>query len=260
MMKQPQIMGIINLTPDSFSDGGKFMNPKLALRQAVKLQNEGADILDLGAEATGPNSINISEAEEIERLIPTLKIIKKEVNIPISVDTYKAKIADLALQEGATYINDITAFRGDKNMAKIISKHKAKAIIMYSKDKTARTTIKRKRYQDIIKEINNFFNEQIIYARTQGLKKSQIIIDPGMGHYISAIPRYSYEIISRLKELQNSGQEILIGISRKSFLGGPLNERDSRGLPLAAIAYFNGAGIIRTHNVKATKEFFDNLN
>lgn len=257
---KPIIMGIINLTPDSFSDGGKYNTEDSAIRQALKLEEEGADILDLGAEASGPNSKDITITEEINRLIPILKKIRKYTSLKISIDTYKSQLADLALKEGADYINDITAFRGDKQMAKTIAHHKAKSIIMYSKDPTARTTITKKSYKNVIKTISTFLKARLKYAENNGLDPSSLIIDPGMGHYISSIPKYSYEIIARLQEIKETfEQPILIGISRKSLLGGSLQNRDQRGLPLTAIAYLNGASIIRTHSVKSTKEFLNNL-
>ena len=157
-------------------------------------------------------------------------------------------------------INDVTALRGDKNMAKVITKHKCKVIIMYSKDKTARTKINNKTYKDVIKTIGNFLQKRIKYAQKHGINKSQIIIDPGMGQFISAMPRYSIEIIARLKELKTMKLNVLIGVSRKSFLKGKIKDRLKMALPLTAIAYLNGAGIIRTHDVKATKDYLNSLN
>lgn len=254
-----QIMGVLNLTPDSFSDGGEFNTSKKALKQAKKLQKDGADIIDIGGQATGPGSKEISTNEELKRVIPVLKELKKHLKIPISIDTFNSKVAKEALKNGADIINDITALRGDKNMAKIIAKYSCPLIMMYSKDKSARTTAKNKDYKDITKTISQFLEERISYAKSQGIKAEQIIIDPGMGHYLSSNPSYSYEVLLKLQELQKLNQPILIGLSRKSFLGGELSKRDQFGQGPSAIAYLNGARIIRTHDVKGLKAFFQQV-
>lgn len=253
-------MGILNLTPDSFSDGGKHNTLAKALQHAAQLEKDGADIIDIGGESTGPNSKNISLEEEIARTIPILKQLRKQTKLPISIDTYKSEVARQALEEGADMINDVTALRADKNMAAIVAKYNCPIILMYSKDFTARTTIKAKKYTDVIKTIKNFLKNRIAYARLQGIKKKNIIIDPGMGQFISSIPKYSYEIIAYLHEFKSLGHPILLGLSRKSFLGGPLDKRDEKAIPLTAIAYLNGASIIRTHNVKLTEEICQSCN
>lgn len=249
---RPIIMGIINFTPDSFSDGGKFNTLKKAIKEAKKMEAEGADIIDVGGESTGPGSKNVPLKEELQRTIPLIKEIRKYSQIAISIDTSKAEVAKQALEAGANIVNDITALRGDKNMSAIIKHHKCPIILMYSKDKNARTSKKALKYKDVVKTIENFLKQRIKYAQKSGIKKSQIIIDPGMGGFISTIPKYSFEIISRLHELKKLKQQILIGISRKSFLGGEMQGRDEKSAALSAIAYLNGASIIRTHNVKET--------
>lgn len=251
-------MGILNLTPDSFSDGGKFNNPKAALKRAQEIEKQGADILDIGGESSGPNSKDITLKEELKRIIPILKILKKHIKIPISIDTYKSEVARQALENGADLINDVTALRGDKKMAKVIAKYGCPVILMYAKDPTVRTTIKNKHYKDVIKTIKKFLKTRINYAKKAGIKN--IIIDPGMGHFVSNLPQYSFEIISRLKELKSLGYPILTGISRKSLLGGVLAARDEKALPLTAIAVERGASIIRTHNVKATVKICQQCN
>ena len=253
-MKDAQIMGIINVTPDSFSDGGKFNTPKKALAQAIRMEKEGACIVDIGGESTGPGSKAVSIKEELKRIIPVIREIKKHTKLKISVDTYKFEVAKTALQAGADMINDVSGLRfGKEKMAKLIAKYKCHIVIMYSKNKTPHATIKQKKYTDVIKTIKEFFDKQISFAEKNGIKRSQIILDPSMGQFISAISKYSYEIIARLNELKSYDLPILIGISRKSFLGGKLNERDEKGSLLEALAYINGVSIIRTHNVKTTK-------
>lgn len=256
----PKIMGILNLTPDSFSDGGNFNDHKKAIKRVKEMEKQGADIIDIGGESTGPKSKNVTLEEELKRVIPIIKAIRKHTKLPISIDTYKAEVAKQAIEAGANMINDVTALRGDKKMAEIAAKYKTPIILMYSKDSTPRTTIKKKKYKNVIKTIESFFQKQIKYAASKGIKKKNIIIDPGMGQFISAIPKYSYEIIARLNELQKMNYPILIGISRKSFLGGKIEERDEKGKIPTAIAYLNGSSIIRTHDVRGIKELFKTIN
>ncbi|NIA01941.1 MAG: dihydropteroate synthase [Nitrospirae bacterium] len=246
-------MGIINVTPDSFSDGGKFHTLKNAIKRAKELEKQGANILDIGGESTGPGSKNVSLEEELKRVIPVIKELRKSTKLPISIDTYKAEVAQQALGAGANMVNDITALRGDPKMASVIKKHKCQVILMYSKDPTPRTTIKKKKYKDVIKTIKDFLKKRIQYAKKQGISNNQIIIDPGMGHFISALPQYSYEIIARLHEFHTLGYQILIGASRKSFLGGSMESRVEKEAVVSAIAYNGGVSIIRTHDVKQIK-------
>ncbi len=254
-MAKPLIMGVLNVTPDSFSDGGRFMDVKKAVARAKEMEREGADIIDIGGESTGPKSKPVGVLEEYRRVVPVISSIRKQTRLTLSVDTYKADIADAALKAGANMINDVTALRGDPRMGEIIRCYRAPVILMYAKDRTPRTTLKKKRYADIIQTISEFWKKRIAYARTRGIKKSQIILDPGLGHFVSAFPKYSFEIIARLPELTSLGYQILIGISRKSFLGGELGSRDERGLPVQAIAALNGARILRTHAVQKLSDF-----
>lgn len=259
-MARHLIMGILNVTPDSFSDGGQFMGVKRAVARARAMEREGADIIDIGGESTGPESKTVGVSEEYERVIPVVAALRKRARCAISVDTYKSEIAMSALKQGADMINDVTALRGDPKMGAVVARYKCPVVLMYAKDARARTTIKKKRHTDVVKTISAFWKKRIAYAREQGIKKSKIILDPGMGHFVSALPRYSFEIIARLPELTRLGYPVLIGISRKSFLGGELNARDDHGLPLQAIAALNGARILRTHAVKPLRNFLDSLN
>jgi dihydropteroate synthase len=252
---QPLLMGVLNLTPDSFSDGGKYNSIQKALKRAKALEVQGADIIDLGGESTGPGSKNVTIEQELNRIIPILKSLRKATTLPISIDTYKAEVAAEALKHGANIINDVTALRGDPSMAKVIATHKCPIILMYSKDNSPRTTIKKLKYKDVIKTIKTFLKKRISYAKKHGIKPSQIIIDPGMGQFISAIPKYSYEIILRLNELSTFKLPILIGASRKSFLGGSIESRLDKGLIASTLAYLNAASIIRTHDIKETAQF-----
>lgn len=252
-------MGVLNVTPNSFSDGGQHNEINKAIKRIKEMEEEGADIIDIGGESTGPNSKNISLEDEYQRVIPILRAALKITKLPISIDTYKAKIAEESLKLGAQMINDVTALRGNSKMAKIVAKYQVPIILMYSKDNSARTTLQEKHYKNVIKTIKEFLTKQIKFAREADIKNSQIIIDPGMGNFISKIPKYSFEILNRLEELKKLGYPICIGASRKSFIGGPMNERDLKGQIISAIAYLNGAGIIRTHDVKGTKNILEQL-
>jgi len=250
------LMGILNTTPDSFSDGGKFVDAKSIHKRIDQMIIEGVDILDIGGESSAPNSPKVSQKEEIKRIIPALKYCNKKKFL-VSVDTYKSGTANFALQNGAQIINDVTAFRGDTKLASVIAKHNAYVVIMYSKDNSARTTRKNKTYQNVIEEIKTFLEEKIEYALTQGIAKEKIIIDPGMGAFVSKNPKPSLEILKNLEDFKPLDCPILIGASRKSFVGQildlPIQERLEGSLAAAAIAVYNGAKIIRAHDVKETK-------
>lgn len=251
-----QLMGILNITPDSFSDGGKLNSPETIAKAAEQMIQDGANILDIGAESSGPGSTDVGLQEELNRLIPALEIIiplARKYNIQISIDTYKAEVADQALQMGADIINDITGLRGDSNMASTIAKHKAKVIIMYSKDPTARTTKQATEYQDVIATITEFLRNQINYAKTQGIQPENIILDPGMGAFISTISKYSYEILDRLQELKQLGYPLLVGTSLKSMHPFSLQDRLIPSIATALQAAQNGADILRVHQVKEHK-------
>lgn len=256
---RPLISGIINLTPDSFSDGGKYNTVARALVRAQEMEQQGADWLELGGESTGPNSKSVSLLEEFRRVMPVLKVLRQKVKLPIVIDTYKASLAEAALQAGANLINDVTALRGDPKMAAVIAQFNCPVVLMFARDATPRTKIVRQTYSDLIATIKAFFEERLAFASKQGIQKNKIILDPGLGHFVSAIPKYSYEIILRLNEFKELKHKILLGISRKSFLGGAMETRDWRGLPLAGMAYLNGVAIIRTHEVKNTRAFFRTL-
>lgn len=255
LKKNPLILGVLNLTPDSFSDGGKYNDLDSALARAEDLEKQGADFLELGGESTGPNSKFVSAQTELKRVLPVLKVLRKKTQLPIFIDTYKAKVAAAALASGAHGINDVTALRGDPRLVAVLAQAKCPVVLMFAKDATPRTTIYPQHYSDVLAVIKKFLRERVAFATQNKIKREQIIVDPGLGHFISSEKQYSYEIIARLSELQELNCPILLGISRKSFLGGELKNRDERGLPLTGVAYLNGASIIRTHAVQATHDF-----
>lgn len=250
------IMGILNLTPDSFSDGGSYISPDEALRRAKQMQEEGADIIDIGAESSRPGAKPISANEELKRIMPVLEKLTKELDIPISIDTYKSEVAAATLSSGACIINDITGLKGDKKMAEVISDNDAIAIIMHMQG-TPDNMQENPGYDDIVGDIILDLRESIISAQIYGIKNENIIVDPGIG--FGKTTAHNLAILKKLQEFKSLGYPILIGASRKSFIGDILNEKNplnrlEGSLAVAAHAANNGAAIIRVHDVKETKK------
>lgn len=266
--KKPLVMGILNITPDSFYEGSRIFSVNEAVKQAAKMILAGADILDIGGESTGPGSILVSEKEELRRVIPVIKAIRKKFpRVWLSIDTYKTEVARQALQAGVDLVNDVTALRGylgkgeTSGMAKVVAEAKVPVVLMYSKDKTPRTSREKRKYEDAVEEILEFLAERVAYAQEQGIKRGLIIIDPGMGAFVSGIGKYSLEILKQLEAFKILGLPILTGPSRKSFIGEvldlPAEERLEGSLACAAVAVLNGAKIIRVHDVKETRRVVD---
>ncbi len=256
-MEIPQIVGILNVTPDSYFDGGKYNQVDAALAQAQQMIEEGADIIDIGGESTGPGSTDVSVEEELNRVIPILYEIRHtKYDIPISVDTYKADVARAAIEAGATMINDVTAGRGDPEMFSTLAKYDVPVVLMYSKDNSARTSKKDTEYEDVVATIKQFLLERIACTEAAGIDRSRIVIDPGMGHFISSKPEYSFEVIDRLQEFAEIAP-VFVSPSRKSFLAGPKNLPTTERLPATIEASINcaknGASYIRTHDTAAIK-------
>jgi dihydropteroate synthase len=248
------LMGILNVTPDSFSDGGKYLTEDLAVNHALEMINDGADIIDIGGESSRPGSEPISEDEEISRVIPVIqKILDKKPDSIISVDTYKSKVADKALQSGAKIINDISGFTFDTEIADICTHYNAAVVLMHIKG-TPKTMQLNPEYKEVVSEIYDFLNSRVTFAKNKGIKN--IIIDPGIG--FGKTVKDNFSILKRLKDFKSIGCPILVGVSRKSFIGKTLNlEIEQRDLPTAAmeaVSIFNSARIIRTHNVKNGKQ------
>ncbi|OGJ46915.1 dihydropteroate synthase [Candidatus Peregrinibacteria bacterium RIFOXYA2_FULL_33_7] len=252
-------MGILNLTPDSFSDGGMFVDREKALNRAKQMVSEGAKIIDVGGESTGPGSEDVSEEEELLRIYEVLERIsfwrkKEDKDFLISVDTYKPFVARELIKLGIDIINDVTAFRfKNGEMAEVVARNCLGVVLMYSKDETARTTRKEIEYDDVVKTIKDFWLDRVDFALKSGVSKRQIILDPGMGAFVSAVPKYSFEILERLRELKELGYPILVGTSRKSFLGGKIEEREEKSRETSFLAIRNGADIVRVHEVSMGK-------
>ena len=243
-------MGVLNLTPDSFSGDGVIGDFESRLLELIK---NGADIIDVGAESTGPGSKDVSLEEEMARIKPVIDCIKKEKltdKIEFSIDTYKAPVAKYALESGFQIVNDVTALRGDPEMFDVLIEYQPRVILMYSKDSTPRTTSESVEYDDVIANIKTFLISRIVELIDAGFDEDNIIVDPGMGMFVSAEPKYSFEIIERLLELRQLGYPICIGISRKSFLGGNIEDREKPSVEWSLKAIENGASIVRVHNAE----------
>lgn len=243
--KRTYIMGILNVTPDSFSDGGDFNNIDKAINHAKEMVKEGVDIIDLGGESTRPGHKYVEADEEIKRVIPVIKELKKEVNVPISVDTYKAKVADEALKLGVEMINDIWGLKKDKDMASTIAKYDAHVCIMHNQDGT--------HYDgDIIEEMKKSLLESIEIGLNAGIKKEKIVLDPGIG--FGKTVEQNLEVLKRLDELNSLGYPILLGTSRKSVIGHVLNvepkERLEGTIATTVLGIRDGVSIVRVHDVK----------
>jgi len=251
-------MGILNVTPDSFSDGGRYLKPADALAQAEKMAEEGADIIDIGGESTRPFAQPVSVEEEIKRVIPVIRMVRKKIKIPISIDTYKSEVARAALEEGADIINDISALRMDSRMGALVASRKVPVVLMHMQG-TPRDMQKNPRYRNVISDIRDFLRERIERAREYGIKEERIIIDPGIG--FGKTVRHNLQIIRNLKEFKKLGRPLLVGPSRKSFIGKILNleVRDRLEGTAAAVALcvWNGADIIRVHDVREMKRVSD---
>jgi dihydropteroate synthase len=257
LANSPAVMGILNVTPDSFYDGGKYDHVDTAVLRAVEMINEGADMIDIGGEST-LDTDPVSEEEELRRVLPVVDSLRQEnPDAVISVDTYKAHIAKEVLQHGAKIINDVTAGRGDAEMLSVIAQAGCPYVMMRSKDAKARTTIDEVQYDDVLQTIHDFFQERISAAKAAGVKQSQIILDPGLGHFVSSDPKYSWLILEQLETFKDFGCPILVSPSRKSFTAKnpdePPSERLERTLEATKMALENGASIIRTHDVGETK-------
>lgn len=246
------VMGILNVTPDSFYDGGKNFEVATAVEAACQMEAHGADIIDIGGESTRPGSDPISTRDEIARLQPIIEQLISRIKIPLSVDTYKSAVAEWALQNGAVLINDISGLNFDPTLAETIAKHKAGVVLMHIKG-TPKNMQVDPHYDNLIDEILAYLTDSIEKARLAGINEAQIFIDPGIG--FGKTVDDNYRILHYLEEFQSLGYPILIGPSRKSFIGKVLDLSPSERLEgtLAAVtaAVLNGASIIRVHDVQA---------
>jgi len=248
-------MGVLNVTPDSFSDGGLYFQKDKAIEQGLAMAYEGADIIDIGGESTRPYSDTVSPDEELDRVIPVIESLSKEIKIPISIDTCKATVARDALRAGASIINDISALRFDSEMASVAAEAGVPIILMHMQG-TPGNMQNNPTYDHLIPEILDFLKNAIERAVKAGIRKDLIIIDPGIG--FGKTFDHNFEIIKELNRFGSLGRPILLGTSRKAFIGHILdkepNERDNGTMVTVSASILNGAHIVRVHNVKRTLE------
>ena len=250
------VMGVLNVTPDSFSDGGKFFRLADAVNAALAMEHAGADILDIGAESTRPGSAGISGEEELERLLPVLQGLRGRLKIPVSIDTQKARVAEMAIGAGAEMLNDISGLRHDPKLAEVAARSGVPLVLMHMRG-TPRTMQQKPWAKDVMKDVSRGLRESVAIARGAGVRKSQIILDPGIGFGKSFAQ--NYELLAKLPGLAKLGYPLLVGTSRKGFLGATLA---GDGKPLAAgeriwgtaasvaASILQGAHIVRVHDVE----------
>lgn len=246
--KRTYIMGILNVTPDSFSDGGRFDNIDSAIRHAKRMVMDGVDIIDIGGESTRPGHKAVSEEEEIERVVPIIEALKREIQVPISVDTYKGRVAELAIKAGAAMINDVWAFKKDNYIAKVAAKYNIPCCLMHNRDN--------RKYNNLMEDIIKDLQGSIAIAINAGVKSENIILDPGIGF------AKSYEdnlrTMNNLEKLNSLGYPLLLGTSRKSMIGLamnlPVGERLEGTLATTTIGIMKGCSFIRVHDVLENKK------
>ncbi len=250
---EPVVMGILNVTPDSFSDGGDFFKNGAALKQAEQMVKDGAAIIDVGGESTRPGARRVTADEEIDRVLPVVEKIKNELEVLVSIDTYKTRVARTVVQEaGADIVNDISALSFCEDMAEAVAHMNVPVILMHIKG-TPENMQKDPSYADVISELKQYFHDRIDYAYSKGVKKEKIILDPGIG--FGKRVEDNIRIIKHLKEFREFELPILMGVSRKSFLGKIAGEEDPKAREMETvtadvISILNGANIIRVHDVK----------
>ena len=256
-----KIMGILNVTPDSFSDGGQYFSTEDAIKHLNKLISDGADIIDIGAESTKPGAKEVSADEQLKRIIPVLNYINKnKIDIPISIDTRNSEVANVCAGLGASVINDVSGLEFDKNMADVVAKHGLKVVIQHSKG-TPENMQKNTEYENLTDDIFKFLKNKIDYALSKGILKENIIIDAGIG--FGKTREQNFEILHRWKEFQSLDCPVMLGVSRKSLLDMPNSaneEKDLYTLALNSILINENIDYIRVHNVKIHKKLLEILN
>jgi len=248
------LMGILNVTPDSFSDGGKYFSIESAIKRGIEMVENGADIIDIGGESTRPNSESISVGEELRRTIPVIEQLAKRIDVPISIDTTKSKVAEESLNVGATMVNDISGLMFDEEMISVVAKAKASLVVMHIQG-NPKTMQQNPRYENVVEEVKQFLLNAILKATANGV--SQIFIDPGIG--FGKALEHNLSLLNHLQEFTSLGYPILVGTSRKSFIGKLTNElqADKRLEGTAAsvaLSILNGANVVRVHDVKEMKK------
>jgi len=247
---RPSVMGVVNVTPDSFSDGGVNFEPAHAVDSARRMLDEGAAIVDVGGESTRPGSESVSLEQELRRVLPVLEELP---GVPVSIDTAKSQVAERALELGAELVNDVTALRGDPELASVVADHGAYLCLMHMRGEP-RTMQEDPRYDDVVAEVARFLDERLTFAVSQGIPEELICLDPGIG--FGKTVEHNFELLRRLHELTALGRPILVGISRKSSLGKIMGDPAAKtgstaaSVGTAVLAYERGASVFRVHDVR----------
>lgn len=254
LSSRTHLMGVLNVTPDSFSDGGRFFKLEEAIKQGLKLAEEGADIIDVGGESTRPGSEPVAIEEELRRVLPVIEELAKRIDLPISIDTYKSKVAKEVLDSGASMVNDISGLRYDPEMKKVVAKYDVPVVLMHIQG-TPKNMQENPKYENLLEDIKSYLNESISIAEKAEIDEDKIIIDPGIG--FGKTLNDNLKILKNLVEFKSLGRPIMIGVSRKSIIGKildlPTDERLEGSLASMAVAIMNGANILRVHDVKESK-------
>jgi dihydropteroate synthase len=247
-------MGIVNVTPDSFSDGGWFLAADDAIAQGRRLMAEGADLLDIGGESTRPGAEPVAEKEELRRVLPVVEMLAGEGAV-VSVDTAKAGVARAALAAGASFVNDVTAFRGDPAMASLVAETHAECCLMHMKGEP-RTMQDDPRYDDVVSEVKGFLEERMTFAAGEGVAEDRIVLDPGIG--FGKTVEHNLDLLRRLDEIVALGRPVLVGASRKAFLGRLTGrepaDRVAATVAANVLAFERGASVFRVHDVAAVRD------
>jgi dihydropteroate synthase len=248
-------MGVLNVTPDSFSDGGRYLEPELAVRRALELIEAGADLIDIGGESTRPGAEPVAVEEEWRRVLPVISALRKQTQAILSIDTTKPEVARRALDQGADMVNDVSGLRAGGALAEVAARHGAALCLMHSKG-TPRDMQKDPRYQDLLGEVRSFLTGAVARAEAAGARPDGILIDPGIGFGKTA--EHNLRLLGRLEELAPVGKPILVGPSRKSFIGAllgrPVEERLMGTAAAVAAAIFAGCHVVRVHDVREMRD------
>ncbi|MGC4097176.1 MAG: dihydropteroate synthase [Nitrospira sp.] len=255
IQSNPLVMGVLNVTPDSFSDGGAYVRVEQAVDHARQMQAQGADIIDIGAESSRPGAEPVDEGEELRRLIPVVEAVREAVALPISVDTTKAAVARLAIQAGAVIVNDISALQRDSLMAGLVAETGVAVVLMHMLG-TPPTMQRAPRYGNVVNEVTQYLQQRAEYAIARGIRASQIILDPGFG--FGKLQEHNLHMLAEFEAFTRLGYPVLAGVSRKQFIGNlirqPVHDREYGNAGAVAVAVLKGAHIIRVHDVRAMKE------
>ena len=251
-LSRPVVMGVLNVTPDSFSDGGRFLDPGEAVRQARRLAAEGAALVDVGGESTRPGAEPVEAAEELDRVIPVIAAIVAELDVPVSVDTSKPEVMEAALEAGASMVNDVLALRATGAL-EVVAASGAAVCLMHMQG-SPRSMQADPRYDDVVQDVHHFLSERVAACEAAGMDRSRLVVDPGFGFGKSLADNLA--LLDGLEDFMHDGLPVLVGLSRKSMIGQitgrPVEERLAGSVALAALAVERGASIVRAHDVAAT--------